>query len=132
MDFVKINGVSYDVLVTELTESFNILYTENTGRSIAPGGRMILDPIGTFYGHKVTFSRMIGHDEEFDALFEYVSQPRYDGIPVEIIHGQTTLSYEAYISNGERKLLRVDPNTGKAYWDAFSVSIIPMEAQVTV
>jgi hypothetical protein len=30
MDYVKINGVAYDVVVLELEENFNILYSENT------------------------------------------------------------------------------------------------------
>ena len=34
MDYVKIGGRAYDVIVTELTENFNILYSENTGRTM--------------------------------------------------------------------------------------------------
>lgn len=130
MDFVKIGGRSYDVIVTELSENFNILYSENTGRTMSKGARMTLDPIGTFYGHKVTFQRKQGREAEFDSLFDYVSVPRYDGIPVKIVHNQTTLEYEAYISNGERALKRIDVKTGKVYWDKFTLNIVPMEAQV--
>jgi hypothetical protein len=131
MDYVKIGGRSYDVLVTELSENFNILYSENTGRTMAIGARMTLDPLGTFYGHKVTFHRKKGNEAEFDMLFDYVSRPRYDGVAVEIVHGQTTLKYDAYISNGERALKRIDANSGKVYWDKFTLNIVPMEAQVT-
>lgn len=131
MDYVKIGGRSYDVLVTELSENFNILYSENTGRTMAIGARMTLDPLGTFYGHKVTFHRKKGNEVEFDMLFDYVSRPRYDGVAVEIVHGQTTLKYDAYISNGERALKRIDANSGKVYWDKFTLNIVPMEAQVT-
>ena len=60
MDLVKIGGKVYDVLVTELSENFNILYSENTGRTMSAGARMTLDPLGTFYGHKVTFQRKRG------------------------------------------------------------------------
>lgn len=130
MDLVKIGGKVYDVLVTELSENFNILYSENTGRTMSAGARMTLDPLGTFYGHKVTFQRKRGYEDEYDALFMYVSEPRYDGIPVEIVHNQETLSYDAYISQGERSLKRKDPSTGKVYWDKFSLNIVPMEAQV--
>lgn len=130
MDYVKIGGKSYDVLVTELSENFNIIYSENTGRTIAVGARMTLDPLGTFLGHKITFQRKNGKEAEYDALFEYVSKPRYDGIRVEIVHNQSTISYDAYISNGERSLRRIDEKTGKVFWDKFSVNIIPMEAQV--
>ena len=131
MDIVKINGRSYDVLVTELSENFNILYSENTGRTMSIGARMTLDPLGTFFGHKIVFKRKSGYEAEFDRLFDYVSQPRYDGINVQIVHGQSTISYDAYISNGERAVKRIDAKTGKVYWDSFSVNIVPMEAQVT-
>lgn len=130
MDYVKIGGMAYDVLVVELSENFNILYSENTGRTISARARMTLDPLGTFIGHKITFARKNGKETEYDRLFNFVSKPRHDGIPVEIVHGQKTISYEAYISQGERALKRIDENTGKVYWDKFSVNIIPMEAQI--
>lgn len=130
MDYVKIGGRAYDVLVVELSENFNILYSENTGRTISTGARMTLDPLGTFFGHKITFARKNGKEAEYDRLFDFVSQPRYDGIPVEIVHNQTTISYDAYISQGERALKRIDEKTGKVYWDKFSVNVVPMEAQI--
>ena len=129
MEYVKIGGEVWDVLVTEISESFSILYSENTGRTMSQGARMTLDPLGTFYGHKITFQRKQGCEAEYDRLFVFVSKPRYDGIPVEIVHNQTILKYDAYISDGERVLKRIDAKTGKVYWDKFSVNIVPMSAQ---
>ncbi len=131
MEYVKIGGKAYDVLVTEISENFNILYSENTGRTMSIGSRMVLDPLGTFFGHKVTFKRKSGKEAEFDKLFDYVSEPRYDGISVEIVHNQTTIKYDAYISSGERVVKSIDEKTGKVYWDVLSLNIVPMEAQVT-
>jgi hypothetical protein len=91
---------------------------------------MVLDPLGTFYGHKVTFRRLKGFEDDFDRLFAYVSKPRFDGIPVEIVHNQTTIAYDAYISTGEREVERIDKKQNRIYWKEFTLNIIPMEAQV--
>lgn len=130
MDYVKIGGKVWDVLVTEISESFSILYSENTGRTMSRAAEMTLDPLGTFFNHKCTFQRKKGFEKAYDDLFDFVSKPRYDGIPVEIVHNQTTLKYNAYISQGERALKRIDTKTGKVYWDKFSLNIVPMSAQV--
>lgn len=130
MDYVKIGGKLWDVLVTEISESFSILYSENTGRTMSQGAGMTLDPLGTFFNHKVTFQRKQGFEKKYDDLWDFVSIPRYDGIDIEIVHNQTTLKYKAYISQGERTLKRIDPKTNKVYWDKFSLNIVPMSAQV--
>lgn len=131
IDIIKIDGISYpNVAISEFSENFTILYSENTGRTVAVGGRMVLDPLGTFIAHNVTFVCKNGHEDEFDQLYNYLYQPRYNGMNIDIIHLQTRLNYEAYVSQGEREVRRIDPNTGKVYYNRFSVNIIPMEAQV--
>lgn len=130
MKWLKIDGKEWNVKVLAMSENFNILYSENTGRTMSQGARMTLDPLGTFYGHKVTVARKQGEINEFDKLFDYISKPRYNGIHVEAVHGQNTISYDAYISNGERKVVRIDEESGTVYYDAFDINIVPMEAQV--
>lgn len=41
MNWVKINGKAYDVLVTSIERNFTVLYTENTGRTLAEGSPLI-------------------------------------------------------------------------------------------
>lgn len=130
MNYVRIGGEAFDVIVESISENFNILFSNNTGRSLAAGARMVLDPLGTFYGHKVVFRRKSGKENEFDRLFMFLSKPRYDGVVVEIVHNQSTLNYEAYVSSGERELRKIDPESGKVYWSSFEANFIPMEAQV--
>ena len=130
MNYCKIGGKIWNVLVIEISENFSILYSENTGRTMSQGAGMTLDPLGTFYGHKVKFKRKVGFEKEYDDLFDYVSKPRYNGVPVEIIHNQETIKYDAYISQGERMLKRIDTKANKVYWDEFSLNIVAMEAQV--
>ena len=126
----KIGGVAYDVHVVELIESFNILYSDNTGRTLAQGAPMTLDPLGTFIGHRVTFSRVGGKEKDYDRLYEYTYQPRTEGIDIEIVHLQKSISYKAYVSQGERAVERVDPVTKKVYYGQFTLNIVPMEAQI--
>lgn len=132
MDYVKIGDKVWDVLVTEISESFEILYSENTGRTMSRGAGMTLDPLGTFFNYKITFSRKNGYERQYDELFNFLSIPRYDGIEVNIVHNQALWEkpFMAYVSKGERGLKRIDDKTGKVYWDKFSVNIVPMSAQV--
>jgi hypothetical protein len=128
MEYCKINGKNYDVIITSIEESFTVLYSENTGRTL--GGRMVLDPIGTFFSHKVTFNRSPDNAKAFDDLFDFLSKPKNDGFPVEIIHGQKSMRYDAYVSSGARALKRISKDRTKAFWGELSVTFTPMEAQV--
>lgn len=130
MNYCVIGGKSYDVIVTAIEESFTILFSENTGRVLDEGASMVLDPLGTFFSHTVTFRRSKENVKEFDRLYEYLSMPRYDGIPIEIVHGQTTIQYDAYISQGKRTLTRIAERAKRVLWGEFQVNFIPMKAQV--
>ena len=95
MNYFKINGRTFNVVVTAIEENFTILYSENTGRTASLGAEMTLDPLGTFYGHVVTVKRKKGYDRDFDNLYNLVSRRVYDGWDVEIVHNQETISYRA-------------------------------------
>ena len=53
-----------------------------------------------------------------------------DALLFEVAHLQDSIAYEGYVSNGERKLERIDEKTGKIYWGELTLNIIPIEAQV--
>lgn len=135
MNYFRINGKSYNVVVTSLEESFEILYTENSGRTLADGAPMTLDPIGTFFGHKVNIKRKSGFEDEYDELYLLLAQPRRvekaeDALLFEVAHLQESIAYRASVSKGARALKRIDENTGKVYWGELSLNIVPIEAQV--
>jgi hypothetical protein len=132
MDICKIGEKEYEVIVASISETFTKLYTENTGRTMGTGARMNLDCLGTFFAHKVEIRRKRGFEAEFDELYDLVSLPTNDGIPVKMVHNQTTLDYEAYISSGERSVVRIDKKSGKIYWDKLTITLTPMEAQKTI
>ena len=135
MNYFRINGKKYNVSVTSLEESFNILYSENTGRTLAEGAPMTLDPLGTFYGHKVSVKRKNGFEKEFDDLYRLVSRPlrvesEEDALLFEVAHLQDSIAYRAYVSNGQRKVDKIDEEKGKVYWGELSLNIVPIRAQV--
>lgn len=125
-DLCKINGVVFDVPISELTETLNVLDGENAGRAIS--GRMIRDVIGTYIGHKVTFFN--GKDNnEYDRLCAYLKEHSVDeSVIVDVAHEQTTISYEAYYTTIEKKIRKRENDVN--YWDAVQVSFVPMDAQV--
>lgn len=132
MNYVKINGISYDVgvAISDYEENFNVLDGENAGR--VKTGRMVRDVIGTYLGHKVTFFNKGGTEgnNSFDALWEALKKHSVDdSVVLEAVDGQTQISYEAYYTSGSRKIKRVE--NGVNYWDELSVNFIPMEAQIT-
>ena len=130
MDYVKIGGKSYDVIVTNIERNFEILQSSNAGATLAPGARETLDPLGTRIGHRITFKRKSGHEKDFDNLWDFVIQPRFDGVWVDIVYNQTTLKYEAKFTSGSQALKKIDPVTKKVYWGEFVLDIIPIEAQI--
>ena len=127
MNVCILEGKSYDANVVEIEENFNILYTDNTKRTLA-NGHMFLDPIGTFIGHSVTFAP--GNNRaDFDALWDFFKVPRREGFNVMCIDGQNrTISYKAYTSNGARKTSCI--RNGIVYWESLQVNVIPIDAQV--
>ena len=130
MDYVKIGGKSYDVIVTDIERNFEILQSSNAVATLAPGARETLDPLGTRIGHRVTFKRKSGHEKEFDDLWDFVIQPRFDGVWVDIVYNQDTLNYEAKFTSGKQSLKKIDPVTNKGYWGELVLDIVPIEAQV--
>ena len=129
MNYVKINGVSFDVTVaiSDIEESFNVLDGENVGRVMT--GRMVRDIIGTYIGHKITFFNG-KNNADFDALWDYLIKHSVDDfVTLEAADGQSSISYEAYYTSGSRKLQRAERDV-ENHWDEIEVNFIPMDAQV--
>ena len=129
MDYCIIDGKAYDVYVDSIQEYFNVTDTDNSGRAIA-NGRMIRDVIGTFIGHKVKFRRKGDNFAEYDSLCTHLMQP-YESVNIKIAHNQETIEYEAYATNGQREVERIDRSNGTIYWKALEINFVPMEAQIT-
>lgn len=118
-----VDGVSYGVMVPAggLTRSFKILDGPNAGRML--GGEMQRDVIGTYYNYTVKIQRAGASLEEYDRLYQVLTAP-VDSHSVSFPYGQKTLTFEAYVTEGQDNLLR--QSRGRNYWDGLSIQFTAM------
>lgn len=123
-----VDGVGYKVSVPSggLKRSFDILDGPNAGRML--GGRMVRDVIGTFYNYQMEINRNGASLEEYDRLFQALSAP-VDSHTLRFPYGQSTLTFQAYITKGNDSLIR--RSKGKNYWGGLSVQFVAMAPQRT-
>lgn len=121
----RMDGIAYNVHVSELTRKFSVQDTENAGRT--QNGDMYREIIGTFYNYAMTVEP-VGNDEQaMDDFWEAISQPKKSHV-CEFPYNQQTLTQKMYITSGEQKLISMD---GKgSHWGAIQVSCIAMTARV--
>lgn len=128
--YCKINGVDFDVdvAISSIKRKLNILHGENAGRSMT--GLMILDPIGSYLGREITFFRKGDNYKAMDDLWDFLVEHSLDrnGVLVEMADGQSTISFMAYYGDTEQTLEKV--RNGVNYWGEFTVSFVPLDAQV--
>ena len=121
-----IDGVAYNVAVTSLKRKFSVLDGKNAGRTI--DARMHRDILGTFYNYTLELDTKMLDRAQYDARSEGLSAPE-DSHTVVFPYGQTTLSFEAYVTSGEDALVRM---TGSGnYWKGLKVNLIAMAPQRT-
>ena len=145
-DWFKIDGQSFRVRVFEPKETFTILYSENTGRTLDVGAPMVLDPLGTFFNYELTVGKIKGEEEEFDRLWDYLSTPRSDPMLIALPKNRNTIwttkddngkevqGFYAYVSTGSRGIKRIiedeDEHLKEVIYDSFAINIIATKAQV--
>lgn len=123
---LSVDGKKYDVLVTGLKRSFQVLDGENAERALS--GRMIRDIIGTFYNYEMTLQPKIGKYADYDALYEVLSAP-VASHKVVLPYGQRTLTFNAYVTAGQDNLIR--KKSTESYWTGLTVQFIAMAPQRT-
>lgn len=128
LNLVKIDGVSYDVLVTAIQEKYAVIEGANSGISLYRQ-REIRDMAGIKIGHTVTFAAD-KDPEVFDALCNYLFGSLREYVVLEVVHNQTTISYEAAYNTGARKVSYIDDDNDIVYWNELTVEFRPMECQI--
>lgn len=124
----KIDGKSFDVLVTAIQEKFEIVEGANSGTALYRD-REIRDLSGIKIGHSITFDA----DKdvaEFDALTEYLFGSVRQSVMLEAVHGQKTITYEAAYNTGSRQVSHIDDNNEAVYWSELTIDFRPIENQI--
>lgn len=124
----KIDGKSFDVLVTAIEEVTEIIEGPNSGLAISKQ-REIRDILGIKIGHAVTFAP--DNDvEAYDELYDYLFKSIRPSVMIEAVHGQTAISYEAAYNTCNRRVSHIDDENNIVYWDEMTVEFRPMENQI--
>lgn len=123
---LSVDEKNYNVFVTGLKRSFQVLDGENAERALS--GRMIRDIIGTFYNYEMTIRPVVGKYADYDALYEVLSAPE-DSHKVVLPYGQKTLTFNAYVTSGQDNLIvKADK---ESYWSDLTFQFIAMAPQRT-
>lgn len=125
----KIDGQSYDILVTAVAENYNVVEGANKGVALH-NQRELRDIQGIKIGHSVTFAPNDEDPEKFDELTRYLFGSIRESVFVEVVHDQTTITYEAAYSVGKRAVTHIDNEKGVVYWGELTVDFRPMENQI--
>ena len=121
------DGVTYRTLhVTKLVRSFSVLDGENAGRVMSGG--MQRDVIGTYYNYQVEIDPDAASRAEYDAFYRAISAP-VDSHTLIVPFGQTTLTFQAYVTQGQDELTMMENSANR--WENLSFNFIAMNPERT-
>ena len=122
---ITLDGVNYpNIHFASIKRSFAVMDGENAGRVMT--GRMERDIIGTYYNYAAEVDADDASAAEYDAFYEVISAPE-DYHTIIVPYGQTTMSFEAYVANGEDELEAM--LNGCNRWGGLTINFIAMEPQ---
>lgn len=124
----KIDGKSFDALVTAIQETSEVIEGSNSGTALYRQ-REIRDILGVKVGHSITFDP----DNDpvlFDELYNYLFGSIRPYVVIEAVHNQKTISYQAAYNTGTRHVSHIDDESDTVYWSELTVDFRPMENQI--
>lgn len=124
----KIDGRSFDVLVTGIQRNFNVIEGSNSGTAIAKQ-RELRDILGVKIGHSVSFAGD-ENPEEYEALIDYLFGSIRESVMIDIIHGQKRIQYEAAYNTASDSVSHIDNDNDVVYWNELTVDFRPIENQI--
>lgn len=124
----KIDGKSYDVIVTAIEETTEIIEGENSGTALERQ-REIRDILGVKIGHVITFAPD-RNPAILDELYNYLFKTIRPSVMVECVHNQTSIRYEAAYNTCSRSVSHIDDDSNSVYWNEMSIAFRPIENQI--
>jgi hypothetical protein len=123
---IVIDGHSYAVnaAVTELTESFEKLSSDKSGRTKT--GDMYISLIGVYFNYELKLYKGNCSIEDWDRLWDQLSAKKAFNT-ITVPHNQTTVTFVAYITSGSRMLKQ--QRNDKNYWGDITVKFIAKSPQ---
>ncbi|KAB4860864.1 hypothetical protein GAG84_27815 [Bacteroides thetaiotaomicron] len=124
----KVDGVSYNVIVPEggLKRQGRVLDGEIVGRMLS--GRMMRDIVGTYYNYAMQLDTRNLDVAQYDALYQVLSAP-VDYHTVILPYGQSTLTFQAYVTNLDDELVLMQE--GRNLWGNLSFTFVAMQPERT-
>ena len=127
MSALSLDGKAYPNLhVVSLKRSFSVLDGDNAGRVMT--GAMKRDIIGTYYNYSMEIDPVSSDLAEYDEFYEAISAP-VDSHVLTVPYAQTTLTFDAYVSNGEDEL--VAKYDDRSEWQNLAVNFVAMKPKRT-
>lgn len=121
----SVDGVQYpNVSVLSLKRNFAVLDGPNAGRVM--DGSTKRDIIGTYYNYSMELDSSYSDLEEYDNLYEVISSPQ-DSHNIVVPYGQGTLTFEAYVANGDDYLIHKREDFNK--WNNLRINFVAMKPQ---
>lgn len=115
-----IDGRTYDTTVVKLKRKGAVLDSDKSGR--VKTGEMVRSIIGTYYNYDIVFHNSDLSPDDYDALYEVLTAPA-ESHTVTFPYGQSTLTFQAYISNVSDELETV--------WKSLTVSFVAKKPERT-
>lgn len=124
----KVDGVAYNVIVPEggLKRQGRVLDGESVGRMLS--GRMMRDIVGTYYNYAMQIDTRNLDVAQYDALYQVLSAP-VDYHTVILPYGQSTLTFQAYVTNLDDELVLMQD--GRNLWGNLSFTFVAMQPERT-
>ena len=124
---LSLDGKEYPNLhVVSLKRSFAVLDGDSAGRVMT--GAMTRDIIGTYYNYSMEIDPVSSDLSEYDEFYESISAP-VDSHVLTVPYAQTTLTFDAYVANGEDEL--VSKYGSRNDWQNLAINFVAMKPKRT-